>query len=99
VGVRGIIPSEEEAMSAIPVVFRNGVLQPKVPLALKEGEEIDVFILPHTRRVAPESNESSPGQRAAAILARIAAMKIEAGPVETTSRDHDRYIYTLPGDK
>lgn len=85
-------------MTAFTAVNRSGMLQPTVPLGLAEGEEIQLLLVPKTLRDASELSGLSPGQRAAAVMARIAAMKIETGPEETASRDHDRYIYASHGE-
>jgi hypothetical protein len=86
-------------MSAFTAVFRNGSLHPKTPLPLSEGEEIEVLIVPRKPElpIAPEGE--SPGQRAAAIMARIAAIRVETGPKEAIARNHDRYVYKLPREQ
>ena len=67
----------------IEVVYDNGVLRPKQPMALKEGETVDILVLPRPQR------------RPAEILAEIAALPGDGKDdgVHDVSKNHDRYLY------
>ena len=43
----------------IEVVYENGVLRPKEPLALREGETVDILVLPRPRGDSVESTAES----------------------------------------
>jgi predicted DNA-binding antitoxin AbrB/MazE fold protein len=70
--------------TTVYAVYENGVLRPLAPLALPEGQRVRVI-------VAPE--EAAPSQRAASILAEIAALPVQGSGDPHTSRDHDRVLY------
>lgn len=72
-------------MSAVTAVFQHGLLRPTSPLDLTEGETVRLMILPS---LAPAT--SAPGH-AAAVMAAIAALPMEPGPV-FDGRDHDRIL-------
>jgi len=70
--------------STVQAVYERGVFRPLTPLALPEGQQVQV-ILPA---------QASPSQRtAASILAEIAELPVEGGGDAFTSRDHDRFLY------
>ena len=68
---------------SIEAVFENGVLRPKEPMSLEEGEMVEILVLPRTKR--------SPAE----ILAEIAALPSEGKDdgVHNVSENHDRYLY------
>ena len=70
--------------TTVYAVYENGVLRPLTPLGLPEGQRVRVM-------VAPE--ETAQSQRAAAILAEIAALPVQGSGDPFTSRDHDRVLY------
>ena len=70
--------------TTIEAVYEKGVLRPLTPLALPEGQHVQVFVA---------AEESVQGQDAAAILAEIAAMPVESPADPCVSRDHDRFLY------
>jgi predicted DNA-binding antitoxin AbrB/MazE fold protein len=70
--------------TTIQAVYENGVLRPLTPLALSEGQRV---------RVVVASEEATPVQSAASILAEIAALPVEGCGDPFTSRDHDRVLY------
>lgn len=68
---------------AIEAVYENGVLRPKEPMALTEGETVDILVLPRPKR------------RPAEILAEIAALPGTGKDdgARDVSENHDRYLY------
>ena len=68
---------------AIEVVYENGVLRPKEPMALTEGETVEILVLPRPKR------------RPAEILAEIAALPGTGKDdgARNVSENHDRYLY------
>lgn len=65
-------------------VYEHGCLRPKTPLALAEGTEVQVFILPPSTN----TDRRSPAE----LLAEIAALPTNGGD-PNTSRDHDHILY------
>ena len=65
----------------IEAVYENGVLRPLTPLALPEGQRVQVL-------VAVKAT-TKPGN-VASILREIAAMPIEGSGNPFTGRDYDR---------
>jgi predicted DNA-binding antitoxin AbrB/MazE fold protein len=73
----------------VDAVYEQGRLRPIEPIALEEGTEVRLIVIPKT---SPANGTA--GQNAAAILASIAAIPLASGrPVEAASRDHDRILY------
>jgi predicted DNA-binding antitoxin AbrB/MazE fold protein len=70
--------------TTIEVVYENGVLRPLTPLALLEGQHVQV-VLATTEMTDPISPSL--------ILAEIAALPVEGGGDPLTSRDHDHVLY------
>ena len=69
----------------ITAIVENGMLRPETPLALDEGTSVRLVILP--ARKAPPSMDD-----VRKIVARIAAMPLEPGPM-FSGRDHDKILY------
>lgn len=67
----------------IEVVYENGALRPKEPMALAEGETVDILVLPRPKR------------RPAEILAEIAALPGEGknDGIRDVSEHHGRHLY------
>lgn len=70
--------------STIQAVYEHGVFRPLTPLALSEGQQVQVIIVPEPRVENPA---------AASLLAEIAALPVEGRGDPFTSRDHDRVLY------
>jgi predicted DNA-binding antitoxin AbrB/MazE fold protein len=68
----------------VEAVYEHGVLRPRTPLALSEGQRVHVLVV---------SEEASVGQNAASILAAIGALPVETPAEPSASRDHDRVLY------
>ena len=66
-------------------VFEAGRLRPTTPLALAEGAEVEVVIIP--------KEAACQAQSAAAVLAEIAALPMEPGGRDFAGRDHDKILY------
>ncbi len=73
--------------TSIEAVYENGVLRPLTPLSLPEGQRVHVSVA---------SEEAVQGQDAASILAKIAALPVEASGDPSTSRCHDQVLYGTP---
>jgi predicted DNA-binding antitoxin AbrB/MazE fold protein len=70
--------------STVQAVYEQGVFRPLTPLALPEGQEVEVIIVSEPR---------ADSQTAASLLAEIAALPIEGSGDPFTSREHDRVLY------
>ncbi len=66
-------------------VMEGGLLRPKIPLTLKEGDEVEVLIL-------LKMDEQGP-QTAKEIMEALAAVPMEEGGKEFMGRDHDDILY------
>jgi predicted DNA-binding antitoxin AbrB/MazE fold protein len=73
--------------TSVEAVYENGVLRPLTPLALPEGQRVQVFVA---------SEEAVQGQKAASILAEIASLPVETPAIPSTSRYHDQVLYGTP---
>ena len=69
--------------STVQAVYEQGVFRPLTPLALPEGQQVEVIIV---------SGPRAGGQTAASLLAEIAALPVEGSGDPFTSRDHDRVL-------
>jgi predicted DNA-binding antitoxin AbrB/MazE fold protein len=76
-------------MSVITAVFRNGMLQPKVPLGFAEGEEVQLAVLTS----ASERPLGGPSAAAKAAVLAIAELPMEPGGLAFNGLDHDRILY------
>jgi len=77
----------------VDAIYEQGRLRPIEPIALEEGTEVRLIVMPKT---SPANGTA--GQNAAAILATIAAIPRASGrQEETASRDHDRFLYGETG--
>lgn len=65
--------------------YEQGVIRPLEPVSLKEGEELEIVLLPRTNK-APRGN---PAQ----VLADIARLPIEGAADEFSGADHDQILY------
>ena len=70
--------------STVQAVYEQGVFRPLTPLALPEGQQVEVIIV---------SGPRAGGQTAVVQLAEIAALPVEGSGGPFTSRDHDRVLY------
>lgn len=68
----------------IPAVYERGVIRPLEPVALTEGEELDVVLLPRRQRAR---------QNSASILADIAKLPLEGKQDAFSGADHDQVLY------
>ena len=68
----------------IPAIYERGVIRPLEPVALTEGEELDVVLLPRQQRAR---------QNPASILADIAKLPLEGQQDAFSGADHDRVLY------
>ena len=68
----------------IEAVYEKGMLRPLTPLALSEGQRVQVSLA---------AEEPMPPRSAGAILAEIASLPVEGAGDPFTSRDHDRFLY------
>jgi len=68
----------------IPAIYEKGVIRPLGPVALAEGEELDVVLLPRSKRTR---------QNPASILADIAALPLEGEQGAFSGADHDQVLY------
>lgn len=75
-------------------VYENGAIRLLEPLELAEGDHLK--ILKETKDV-PALPPGPDPQRAAQILAEIAAMPLEPGGEEFSGTDHDRILYGEKG--
>ncbi len=74
-------------------VYENGILRPLTPPALREGETVEILLVPQREATISRTESES----AAAALARIAALPLE-GNDDTgfSGSDHDRVLYGEP---
>ena len=75
-------------------VHEKGVLRPKKPLALAEGEEVELTVV----QIAPQSDATDEddfkeARRVAEFLAEIAALPLEVDDRGFSGRDHDQVLY------
>ncbi len=75
--------------TTVEAVYEQGVLRLMQPVALAEGERVEVMIL--TPKPAIE------GETPADILAAIAALLFEADDKGFSGRDHDEILYGKKG--
>ncbi|MGH7200932.1 MAG: antitoxin family protein [Planctomycetaceae bacterium] len=66
-------------------VYKNGLLRPSEPLALPEGTEVQLSVIP-----PPTVDEPT---TLAGVLAAIAQMPIETDDRAFSGRDHDQVLY------
>lgn len=71
--------------STIEAVYEGGIFRPIRQIALTEGTRVEVLI--------PAAAVTPDPKAVAARLAQIAAQASQSGQPESTSRDHDRYLY------
>jgi predicted DNA-binding antitoxin AbrB/MazE fold protein len=68
----------------IQAIYEGGVIRPLEPVALDEGEELDVVLL--SRRKQPQRNPVE-------ALAEIARLPIEGKQDAFSGADHDQVLY------
>jgi len=78
----------------ITAIVEQGRLRPTEPLALEEGAEVRLIIVPVAP--GPQGPRLSP-QAVAARMAEIAAMPMEPGGEVFSNRDHDKILYGEKG--
>jgi len=71
--------------TTIEAVYEGGVFRPTRQIALSEGTRVEVFI--------PAAAMPRDPRTVAARLSEIAAKAAYSGRTESTSRNHDRYLY------
>ncbi|MCE5269224.1 MAG: antitoxin family protein [Planctomycetaceae bacterium] len=71
--------------TSIEAVYDGGVFRPTRQVALADGTHVEVLV--------PTANANRDPRTVAARLAEVAARADRKGEVESTSRDHDRYLY------
>jgi predicted DNA-binding antitoxin AbrB/MazE fold protein len=71
--------------TTIEAVFEGGVFRPTHQVDLLEGTRVEVFI--------PAAAMPRDPKIVAALLSEMAAKAACSGQPESTSRDHDRYLY------
>lgn len=71
--------------TTIEAVYEGGVFRPMQQIALTDGTHVEVLIPAVARPRDPKA--------VAARLSQIAAKASRSGRPESTSRDHDRYLY------
>ena len=70
---------------SIAAVFENGTFRPTNPVRMAEGTRVELIVL-------TDENNSTTGNRAAEILAEIAALPTSGGD-PSTSNNHDQVLY------
>lgn len=68
---------------SIQAIYEHGVLRPLEPLALAEGEQIEIVLLKRKHH------------KAAQILSEIAALPLEGEQDNFSGQDHDRILYPM----
>lgn len=71
--------------NAIEAVYEGGVFRPTHQIALSEGTRVEVFV--------PVAATARNAKKVAVRLSEIAAKAARTGRLESTSQDHDRYLY------
>lgn len=71
--------------TTIEAVYEGGVFRPVRQIALTEGTHVDVLITGPAPRRDPKA--------VATRLSQIAAKASRGGQTESTSTDHDQYLY------
>jgi len=71
--------------ATVQAVYEGGVFRPTRKLTLTEGTRVDVLI--------PEAAPPRDPQAVAAALTRIAAKAPRRGKSESTSANHDQFLY------
>jgi predicted DNA-binding antitoxin AbrB/MazE fold protein len=74
--------------TTIQAVYEGGIFRPIQPISLTEGTQVEVLISAQSALRDPKT--------VASRLAQIAEKAPRGGQSESTSRDHDRFLY---GDK
>lgn len=69
----------------ISAVYERGVIRPLEPVTLKEGEELEIVLLPRENK----TQRGNPAQ----VLANIAQLPIEGASDEFSGADHDQVLY------
>ncbi|HEY0322564.1 MAG TPA: antitoxin family protein [Pyrinomonadaceae bacterium] len=68
----------------IQAIYEKGVIRPLEPVALTEGEELDVVLLPRQKRT-----HNNPAR----VLAEIARLPIEGKQDAFSGAEHDQILY------
>lgn len=68
-------------------VYEGGVIRPATPLPLADGTAVQLTV------AAVSPTPPSSGADTAAFLLAVAAQRVETGPVERTSEEHDQILY------
>jgi predicted DNA-binding antitoxin AbrB/MazE fold protein len=71
--------------TTVPAIYEGGVFRPTRKLTLTEGTQVDVLI--------PQAAPPRDPRTVAARLSDIAAKAPRRGQRESTSRDHDKFLY------
>jgi hypothetical protein len=84
----------------IAAVYENGVLKPSRPLPLPEGARVEITVTSATPAPPARPDDAeNPGQRAARMLAAIAAMPNENPAGGPGGAEHDAILYGPPYGK
>lgn len=70
----------------ISAVYEQGVIRPLEPVSLKEGEELEIVLLPRENKTRRRGN---PAQ----VLAGIARLPVEGASDGFSGADHDQVLY------
>lgn len=81
--------------TALEAVYESGVFRPLDPVELPEGEH--VWIVQRPPDILAQLGPAPDPQKAAQILAEIAAMPMESGGEDFSGQDHDRILYGEKG--
>lgn len=81
--------------TTIEVIYEQGILRPLGPLDWQEGEQHTLTVQDDAPPVTVPADPPDP-QRAAQILAEIAAMSMQSDGESFSGRDHDRILYGGP---
>ena len=71
----------------VKATYEGGILRPRQPLDLAEGQEIELDIPPVAERPGPDPDYIE------WLLAELAALNVPTGQPETASIDHDKILY------
>jgi len=71
--------------ATVQAVYEGGVFRPTRKLSLTEGTQVDVLI--------PQAHAPRDPHAVAAALTRIAAQAPRRGRTESTSANHDQFLY------
>ena len=74
-------------------IYEKGMLRPKQPLALPEGAEVQVTVVPAQSQSLPPRDQRTIAQ----VMADIAALPMEGKDDGFSGTDHDKVLYPKGG--